>query len=409
MWAQGMAFVAYLVLARLFSREEIGIYNIFYSFIDVLVIVSTCKYELAIVVSSSDREASAVSRLALRLNALISALMLALMLVVWAFMRQKVAGGIGGMPLTIALLIPPMVYFCGTSRVYAALFNRRRRFGSIATSEIVGSTTGVASKIFFGLPAFVNTALHAVGLPLGTVLGKAASNINYLARLKQLEMPEGITREERREAGRKFRNFPLYTMPKDFINSLSYNLPLIWLAFLFDKAEVGLFALALTMIFRPVNVLNSAFERLIYVRIAEKVRQRRSIMPDILRFVAYVNIFALPLFVSVFVWGSELFSFFFGSRWAECEYYVRCLLPWMYIALTSTSLMCIANVFSRQSTEFVFYIVLFLMRVAAMIVAVAYGNFRLGILLFCVSGAIVSAALLLWYLSIVRQYERCGM
>ena len=62
-WAQVIAFASYLILSRLFSPEDFGFYNVFFSYIEVLVIVSTCKYELAVVLADNDREAAAVSRL----------------------------------------------------------------------------------------------------------------------------------------------------------------------------------------------------------------------------------------------------------------------------------------------------------------------------------------------------------
>ena len=80
-WAQGIAFAAYLVLTRLYTPEDFGLYNIFYSYIDVLIIVSTFKYEMAVVVADNDREAAAVSRLALRINTAVSLLLLTVSLV----------------------------------------------------------------------------------------------------------------------------------------------------------------------------------------------------------------------------------------------------------------------------------------------------------------------------------------
>ena len=89
-WAQAIAFVSYLVLSRLFSPEDFGLYNIFFSYIEVLVIVSTCKYELAIVLADSDREAAAVSRLSLRLNTIISVVLLTLLLILSLLGRTQI-------------------------------------------------------------------------------------------------------------------------------------------------------------------------------------------------------------------------------------------------------------------------------------------------------------------------------
>lgn len=401
-WTQAIAFASYLIVARLFKPEEIGLYNIFYSYIEVLTIVSTLKYEMATVIARDDREAISVSRLALRLNTIVS-----LILVTVIPLGNIVFGDadFSKHSFIITMLIPPMVFFCGTTRVYASIYNRYKNFREIALSEVVGSSSGFLLKVLFGLPHLASTLLHGIGLPLGTVLGKGAANFNYLIGLKKLSLPRDISRKELKESAKRFKNFPLYTMPKELINSLSYNLPFIWLALYFDKAEVGLFALALTFTFRPVNIFNNAFEKLLYVRTAEKVRNRMPIGADIKRFVLYINALALPLFVVAFFFGDNIFSFLFGERWSGCGYYIRCLLPWVYIMLTSTSLMFLSNVFSRQRAEFCFYIVLLLMRIASMIIGIMSGDFKLAILLFAMSGAVISLSLLVWFIKLVTKYE----
>lgn len=404
LWAQGISFAAYLLLTRLFSPEDIGLYNIFYSYIEVLVILSTCKYEMAVVIADDDREATAVSRLALRLNTVITLLLLGILVVVhFAFPNSPL--DLVNENFYTALLIPPMVFFCGTSRVYNAVLNRIKSFNHIAMSEAIGSTGGVAVKLLLGLPRLAGTWLHSLGLPIGTVVGKMVSNINLLVRVRRQNLPKDITKEERRGAAAKFKNFPIYTMPKEWLNSFSHNLPFLWLALYVDKAEVGLFALALTFTFRPVNILYTAFEKLLYVDIAEKVRTRQSIKDDILKFIKYLNIVALPVCIVAFIFADTIFGFLFGGRWTDCGYYIRCLLPWVYITLTSTSLVFLSNVFSKQRTEFLFYLLLCLLRIVAVVVGVVTGDFRLAVLLFSIAGAAISLAVLIWCLRLVSLFE----
>lgn len=229
--------------------------------------------------------------------------------------------------------------------------------------------------------------------------------MNYVIRVKRLGYPTDVSKEERKAAASKYRNFPLYTMPKDLVNSLSYNLPLLWLAIYFDKAEVGLYSLALTLVFRPVNILNTVFEKLLNVRVAEKVRRGERVVRDIVRFFAIVNIVALPVATVAYFWGGDIFAFLFGGRWAGCGYYIRCLLPWTFILLTSSSLGFVPGLFNRQRAELVFYLLLLLFRVGAVVAGLVTHSFRLGVLLFAVSGAVVTILLLLWYGILVRRYE----
>ena len=176
--AQGIALAAYFVLMRIFSPDDYGLYNIFYSYIEVLIILSTLKYEMAVVVAGSDSEANDISGATLRLNTLVSLLLLTVALVLW--LTGALPGNFAQLGWMV-LLIPPMVFFCGTSRVYAALFNRMHRYSSIAVNETVNAGIGALLKIVLGLLGVLQA-----GMPVGTVAGRAIANITYRLKLKQL-------------------------------------------------------------------------------------------------------------------------------------------------------------------------------------------------------------------------------
>lgn len=396
-WGQGVALLSYVVLTRLYTPEEMGLFNVFYSWVEVLIILSTLKYDRGIVAADSDREAAAIASLTWRTNVGVSALLIVVMLMVGCC-----RGALSASEGVMGLLLPLLVFFCGTSRVYSALFNRQRRYGTIVQAEVTNSTMGAALKMLSALPK----GLHGVGLMIGTLLGQAVSNLSYVLRLRRLDLPKGISREERWRVAKKYRNYPLYTATKDLINSFSYNLPLMWLALYFDKTEVGLFALALTFTFRPINVLNNAFEKVLYERTALKVREGRPIMGLIGRFVLWTGLGTLPLFVVIFIFADPLFGFLFSGRWEGCGYYVRCLLPWVYVMLMSTSLMFMSYVFKHQRTEFGFYLVLLVLRIGAMALGLVSHSFEKAILAFGLSGMVVSIGLLVWYLSLAVKHDR---
>lgn len=397
--AQVIGLAAYFALTRIFSTEDYGLYSIFYSYIEVLIILSTCKYELAIVAADSDSEANAMVRFTLRLNTIVSVVLLSVALVLW--LTGLLPGNFAQLGWMV-LLIPPMVFFCGTSRVYSFLFNRAHRYSTMALSETVNAVAGAVIKIGLGLLGILQA-----GMPVGTVAGRAVGNLVYRLKcnpITQNTQNTPITPNPRAVA-RKHRNYPRYVATKDFVNSFSSNLPFLWLALYFDRADVGLFALALTFTFRPVNVLNVAFEQVLYARTAEGVRERKSVGRMIVRFLLLLNAVAVPLFVLAWFVAEPVFAFCFGGRWAGCGVYVQALLPWVFLMLSSTSLMFISNVFSTQRTEFGFYLVLLVLRMAAIAVGIHAGSFLLAIRLYATAGALVAASLLVWYLWQVRRYE----
>lgn len=399
--AQGITLVSYLLLTRIYSPADFGVFNIFYSYIEILIIISTCKYELAPVIADSDREASAISRFALRLNTFVSVAILLVILVlnVFHFLPGKLQS-IGW----ITVFIPFMVFFCGTTRVYAALFNRFRKFGQIVWSDTTISVCGAFFKIVSGLLK----PLHAIGLPMGTVLGQAAGNVNYIANIRKLNISKDVSRDECRAAARKFRKFPLFTASKDFVDSFSSNLPFIWVAtaIAVPDAQVGLYGLALTFTWRPVNVFNTAAERVLYVEIGERLHNRRPIGRVIARFVLGVGLITLPVFALLFVYAEPFFSFVFGSKWAGSAPYLHALLPWMWILLLTNSLLSVPYALSKQQGEFAFSLVALLLRVVGLAIGIANQDFILAIQLFAVASSLVLVLRLVWYTILLHRYDK---
>ena len=404
--AQGIAFLAYLVLGRLFTPDDFGLYNIFYSYIEVLIILSTCKYELAIVIADSDEQAAALTRLTLRLNALFSSLLLLIALLLALFHVTP-----SSLPPQLYLLIPPMVFFCGTTRVYTFLFNRYKHYRQIATSEVVTSLGGTLLKILFGLLSGTMQLFHTLGLPLGTILGKVAGNIYYRLQVKKYELRTKTSLPHPNTSyfialSSSFKNFPLYTMPKELVSSFSANLPFLWLSVHFDNALIGLFGLALTFTMRPVGILANAFEKVFYASYSEKVRQHQPLCRDTLRFTLALNAVVVPTVEVAFFFAEPLFTFLFGAKWVGTGYYVRCIIPWLVVLLNANSLAFVANIFSTQRIDFFFQIAQLLLRIAALWVGISHGNFRHAILLFCAVSTVVQLLQWGWYLLQLHRHDR---
>ena len=413
--AQGIAFVAYIVLLRLFTPEDFGLCNVFFSYTEVLIILSTCKYEMAVVKADNDNEAETLVRAALKLN-----WMFALLLTVIGVVLALLGVSLSGLPVWMPLLIPVLVYFTGTNRVYNFVCNRYRKYQQLAMGEVVSVSGGTVTRILFGLTAPLWQLLHSIGLPVGSILGKVAGHI-YLHRCAKTIMREQKVATDHLSEGeaattaatltmketlRKHRNFPIYVMPKELVSSFSANLPLMWLSVYFEKPLLGLFSLALTFTQRPVNVLANSFEKVFYQSTVVKVTERRLIWHDVRRFALLLGAGALAVGSAVFFFAEPLFVFLFGDQWIGTGYYVRCLLPWMGILVVTNSLSFVANVFGTQRVDFCLQLLQLLLRVGALYTGIAMGDFKLAVLLFAAVSAVVQAVQGGWYLYQTYRYDK---
>ena len=399
--AQGLAFLAYLLLLRLFTPDDFGLCNVFFSYTEVLIILSTCKYEMAIVVAPDDNEASLLARLAFRLNALLTLLLFAV-----AAVMALTGVTLSNLPAILLLLLPLLVYFTGTYRIYVFLCNRHKEYRALALGEVVSVSGGTVTRILFGLLAPVLNLFHTIGLPLGSVLGKMAGHAylhHVVCRKNHYYHP---TAAPLRPIARKYINFARYVMPRELVSSFSANLPLMWLSLYFDKPLLGLFSLALTFTQRPAGILANTFEKVLYQSSSVTVQQQLPLRRNILRFALLLGVGVAAVAAVVFLFAEPLFVLLFGGQWVGTGYYVRCLLPWMSILVISNSLSFISSIFGTQRVDFILQVVQLLLRAVALYIGIRQGDFQLAVLLFCIVSAVVQAVQLVWYLYQVHRYEQ---
>lgn len=382
--AQCITFLAYPVIARLYSSEDFGLYTTILSYIDILVILSTARYEQAIMITKDPKEIAAIVKLCRRLCLGVTALITIATCIILLFNEAS-------KPDMLILFIPLLVFFNGQYRIYLLLFNKYKEFKQIAFSDISTNLSGTVLKIALGI-----VGLFRVGLPIATVLGRIVGNINYRLRMRKISLPQP-DKGTIKAMIKKHRNFPLYSMPKDFINSFSANLPFTLLAIYFDEASIGLFAMAFTFTFRPMNLVNSAYERVLYERISTKHLNHEPIVKDIVRFFGYNYAVLTPLFVIAFIFARPILTFILGAEWATSATYFRYMLPWIYVMLISSSISFIPNIFGTQRTEAVMYLILFIVRLAVLAIGIGLHSFGLSILLFCITGTLFSIILTIWY------------
>ncbi len=399
--AQGLAFLAYLLLLRLFTPDDFGLCNVFFSYTEVLIILSTCKFEMAIVVAPDDNEASLLARLAFRLNALLTLLLFAV-----AAVMALTGVTLSNLPAILLLLLPLLVYFTGTYRIYVFLCNRHKEYRALALGEVVSVSGGTVTRILFGLLAPVLNLFHTIGLPLGSVLGKMAGHAylhHVVCRKNHYYHP---TAAPLRPIARKYINFARYVMPRELVSSFSANLPLMWLSLYFDKPLLGLFSLALTFTQRPAGILANTFEKVLYQSSSVTVQQQLPLRRNILRFALLLGVGVAAVAAVVFLFAEPLFVLLFGGQWVGTGYYVRCLLPWMSILVISNSLSFISSIFGTQRVDFILQVVQLLLRAVALYIGIRQGDFQLAVLLFCIVSAVVQAVQLVWYLYQVHRYEQ---
>ena len=396
--AQVIGFVVYPIITRLYSPDVFGVFNLFLSIVGVLTLLTTGRYELAIVLPESEEKATALFQLSLLWTVgvtLISFVIISLFEknILTLFHQEQLASLLPYLPLYLLLW-----GFWQTMNYY---FVRQKRYYNLSIYNVTQSVIGSGMKCFLGFKGFL-----AFGLVLGQLLGQfLAASVSVISGRSALKHLNRWNKQEIKDVAKTYSNFPKFQLPNNVLNMFAGNLPVLLLSFYFEMGKIGLFSLALTIGFAPVMLFNNSVYQVLFRKMSELVQQKEKILSDCFMFGKMCLIFILPFFVIFMFVPNNFFTMLFGAKWTGVGFYLKCILPWLFLVVPHASLGFIPDLFFQQKMTMKIETAYVIIRIIALFLGVWLKNFDLAVGLFCAVSALMMAVKLIWYFQLVKKYE----
>lgn len=393
----GLSFLIMPLLSRLYSEADFGVFALMMSLTGILSILSTGKYEEAFVLTRDQREASVLFGFLFRLLAVIGlSLFLALL-----FFRDSCLSLLNMEALNAYwYMIPVFTVLLASFNILTNLANKVKQYKAIASSNFLLNLLNAFSKAgaYFVIP-------NAGGLFAGQVVGQLVACFSFY-RLREY-LKDGLFAGKRQivAIARRYKDFPLYNMPRGFLNSFSVNLPFLVLTGIFGETLLGLFFMGFNVTFRPVLLISNSIYQVLYEKTARLKNEKMKISGIINLYWKRSLLYMIPCFLIAFAIGPWFFGFVFGAEWEASGTYFRYILPWMFGILITTPMGFLPLLFNRQRTAMVIEIFYFISRAIALFIGIRMDDFNLCILLFSAVGLLFMGITLFWYKRIIRQYE----
>lgn len=396
--AQVIGLAVYPILTRLYSSEDFGLLSLFVSIGSVLTLLGTAEYQYAIVLPKEDRHAVSVMQLSGITLLCVCGL---------AFFAVPFSNGIAGIFRSPALAdwlwgIPLYVLMLGGWSLLNYWLTRQKSFGKIAGYQMVQSATGAGSKVGMGYVGWTGPGLIASTLLASFVglLTTIAGSFRQLAPLLHFD------RKQIKEIGYHYRNFPCFSLPRAIINNVSGNLGVWLLTPAFGLEAVGFLGLAITLAFRPLNVISNSIYQVLFQRTSEHVQNKESIAYLFRQLLSKVALVAGVGFLALYWVLPPLCGWLLSGDWEETGLLIQMMLPWLFFSILVAPICFLADVFSKQKTGLLFEILLVATRAAGLALGIWQNSFHLAVLAYSLGSAIVIACQLMWYIGLIRRYER---
>lgn len=401
--AQAIMFAFSPIITRLYGPEAFGIQGVFLSLVAILSPAIALRYPMAIIVENSDENARRLGRLSLQIAFAFGCLFFAALLLC----RQPIAAMIGAESLGLLIYFMPLALFCTAwQEVRDCDTARRNDFGLAARVSVIQVFLTNLARTVGGIFAPLASTLVAV-----TSLAPAvqAALLARGARRTDIEPTADSGALEAKSARallKTYRDFPLFRVPNDVLNSASQSVPVILFASLFSPHVAGLYALTRTVLNLPFNIVGASAGNVLYRRFAELALEGRSLAPLIVRStLAFATL--TPIIVGVSFFFPEIFAFLFGDEWRDAGHYGQWLSLWIAVGFANLPTVRVAPVIRAQHLMLAINCLMLASRVLAIVVGFKLYNDPLtSIALFSVVSAIGNLILILTLVLATRRFDR---
>lgn len=285
-----------------------GAYAVYSSLIGILIVISSFKYELAIIIPRKDKEAAGVFFLTIFLN-LIFNLLLFLVIIIW---KTKILHALNlSETFGIYLFFVPLGTFLLSfyqsinywllreKKFFPITINKFVRRGFEGSSQLVFKYTNVFHGLIFGdIIGHISNVISGIyqGVKSGlTIKLFSWSKIKYVLS--------------------KYSEYPKFNVVPSLMSACSYLLPALMIAKFYTAENAGFFDQSKLLLSIPLALIASSLANVLLQRVTEKNKLNISISKDLISILIFVLLAVVFEIGIILFWAEDLFRIFFGPKW----------------------------------------------------------------------------------------------
>jgi O-antigen/teichoic acid export membrane protein len=308
------------LLRRVFDADMFAMYAVYNSITSILIVLTTLRYETAIVLPEEDRPAKGLVILSLGINTVFSLIFLVFIALFPSF-TENVLDWPSGMHAWL-WMIPPGVFLFSASQVLNYWLIRKKAFRASASNRITRRVAEGAVQSGGGLMHWQG------GLIWGDIAGRIFNLYVSFRQAVRFGFSFGdISVGEIKAAARRYRDFPLFQALPALLNTASLMLPILIINNLYNNQITARFDLSRQVLALPLALITTAMSQVLMQKFAEQRNRHQPILPGMLRITAFTGMGAVLVVLFFILTGYPLFAFLFGKEWGMAGTYAAILAP----------------------------------------------------------------------------------
>lgn len=342
------------LFARVFDPVAFGHLQLYQSILTMLIVVPSLRYDVA-VLRAEEIELPALIRLCVVLNLAVGAVVTAIMGTASALFPSSFLGALPfpGWILALAMVVSGLAQLL----LYVAI--RQGEFAANANARVAQAIGYAGSGGVIGL-----LRAGTNGLIVADIVGRIVQSGWMFAWYRRNGPHARAQPGEIYAVARRYREYPMVSLPGNLINSAGGVLTPIMIYATFSVAVAGQYGLVERALTLPVALIVGAVAQVFSAQVATAFRaadgSARAQFTQLLR---WLGLMAIGPTIILIVFADPLFALAFGPGWEQAADFARIMAPAYFFLLLGGAVNMTLTIVGRQKTQMAWEVA----RLAAMI------------------------------------------
>ena len=388
---QLLIFIAYALFARFFEMIDIGVYTVFISLSILLAVPSTGRYELAIMLPKQNKEAQGLLKLALSLSALFSLLVWFLL---YSIPLQTYISRLAKIEELI-LWLPAGIFLMASFQSFIIYHNSKGEFKLNAVMKTI------QAALMLGL-SFAYThffAFSSFTLVIAWITSQSVINMLYTILLLTDKIKHRF--EDLKGLMLEYKRYPTVSLPSNFINTFSIELPNYFIPAFWGAGVQTLYAYGARVAGMPRNFIGSAIGDVFFKRSSDlAINEPQNLVKHLRKVSLMLIAFSAFIYISGILLADILFPLVFGADYMDAVPYFRWLALASIFLFVQSPISTISDVINRLDAPLIFNLVSILIKIGVLV----WAGYRLANPVHMIMLYSISTALLALFWIVYLQY-----
>jgi O-antigen/teichoic acid export membrane protein len=313
------------ILSRLFDPDDFGMLALFISMQSILVILGTCRLEIAIMLPKELRDAIKIVLFIILQSFLLLLILYFILLTCGSYLISLFdLNNISN----VLFLLPISMFLLSLNTALKYLKNRKYKYKGIRNCTVVEGGGRAGFNISIGLAKSVS-----FGLIYGYLASLFVSSIVWIGKeyrelffeLKNFEI------NDVKYIFRKYRNIFTHVSTGALINSISCQAPIFLMTYFYSIDVVGQYSMAQRLVSLPIVFIMTAFADSFRQRAADEFRENGNIRGLFLKNVKRLFFIGILPFTVLIFMAPFIFKIFLGMEWEFAGVMVQVLTLMTFI------------------------------------------------------------------------------